>query len=72
MTCDKCKWWVKQDENLRMDSEGFRTCEQPKAKIGYKWNVADIPLDGLWLENDEGWAWYTGPKFGCVNFVSKE
>ncbi len=67
MTCDKCKWWVEQDEYS--NSRGIlHTCEQPKAKIGYQWSSDDMPKDGIWIENDEGWGWFTGPKFGCVNY----
>lgn len=68
MTCDKCKWWVNNSDH---EAEGLKNCEQPKAKIGYRWNAGDIPIDGLWIENDEGWGWFTGPKFGCINFETK-
>ena len=67
-TCKSCKWWVVNNEH----EDELRTCEQPKAIIGYRWNPADMPTDGVWIENDEGWAWFTGPDFGCVNWEKKE
>ena len=61
-TCKNCKWYTDGDQ---ADSH---TCDQPKALIGYSHWLHDLPNDGVWIENDEGWAWYVGPDFGCVNF----
>jgi len=68
MKCKECKYW---EEGYGYEGI-LKTCNQPKAKKGYRWNADDMPDDGLWLENDEGWAWFTGPEFGCINFESKE
>ena len=51
------------------DSPGnLLKCEQPKAFLGYGIDPDDVPPDGLLIEDDEGWAWFVGPDFGCVNF----
>jgi hypothetical protein len=67
-TCKTCKWWDKDNKEgiVRLGQ-----CEQPKAKIGYRYSEADIEDDGVWVENDEGWAWFMGPDFGCVNHEMK-
>lgn len=62
MNCEKCKFWSGEEY------QGFRTCEQPFAEIGYSMEPSRMPNNGLLIEGDEGWGWYVGPKFGCVNF----
>ena len=69
--CKDCKWWRKE-EWYHSGTGILKTCEHPKVKKGYGWNVDDVPRDGALIENDEGWAWLTGPEFGCVNFEVKE
>ena len=43
------------------------TCGNTYFLRGYSYDPAEMPVDGLLLENDEGWAWLVGPKFGCVH-----
>ena len=66
--CKNCKWWVVND----IDYPNMYTCDHPKVKKGYRFSASDMPDDGAWIENDEGWAWYVGPEYGCVNFEEKE
>ena len=69
--CKDCKWRVEiKDDEVRAPA-GFLTCNQPKALLGYD-HAKDMPVDGVWIENDEGWGWFVGPDFGCINFEIKE
>jgi len=68
MKCKDCKHWIESEHY----SDVLHSCDHPKAKIGYRYNPDDIPTDGVWIENDEGWGWFTGPEFGCVNFEEKK
>ena len=61
--CKNCAHWSGESH------DGFRTCEQPLAYVGYYQKAKDTEPNGLLIEGDEGWGWYTGPEFGCVNFV---
>jgi hypothetical protein len=62
--CRNCANWSGDEQ------DGFRICTQPLAYIGY-WKAAkDAEPNGLLIEGDEGWGWYTGPEFGCVNFTA--
>ena len=63
MTCDTCKHSTKSGEG-----DSLLTCDQPKHLRGYNHGYDAVPVDGILLENDEGWAWIVGPKFGCINW----
>lgn len=69
--CQDCKFWGAVDEWRRAprSSEG-RGCGSPKLLTGYHEN--EIPEDGILVEDDEGWAMITGPKFGCVHGETNE
>ena len=65
MKCNDCKFWRKHQG----DELGDCSCE--KFKAGYQYYEKDILADECWVENDEGWAFYTGKEFGCIHFVHK-
>ena len=59
-TCDTCKFW---DREIRGRLKG---CDAPGLEKGYHIDECEVPDNGAHVENDEGWAIRTGPKFGCV------
>ena len=69
-TCATCRHWAKErpehPANLNL-----RSCSHPKHSTGYG-DGKNVPDDGMIVENDEGWAFETGPNFGCVNHDAKE
>lgn len=66
-TCDTCKWWGTSPEP-RFEPH-LRGCSSDKNMAGY--HVEHVPDDGMLVENDEGWGFVTGPKFGCVHHELK-
>ena len=60
--CKDCKYWVGKEWG------GMRTCEHDNVYVGYHRKPEDVGPAGLIIEGDEGWGWYSGPEFGCVNF----
>jgi hypothetical protein len=54
--CKDCKFRVAE------------SCNNPKHLLGYAHPADTMAVDGLQIENDEGWGWIIGPEFGCVNF----
>lgn len=62
-TCATCCLWV------RAQNERFGDCLSPKFFQGYlgKAQLLTLSLDSVVVENDEGWAFQTGPEFGCVH-----
>ena len=67
--CKDCKWW-KQNAHITGGD-----CNQPDVRLGYDYRDEPAPNwlrpNSVMVENDEGWAWHTGPEFGCVNFEAK-
>lgn len=59
--CQTCRWWGPPAAFLR-------ACSQPKFRVGYQFADAEVPSDGMRVENDEGWGFVTGPDFGCVHW----
>lgn len=59
-TCDTCKHWT--------PCELLGDCSSPKFIRGYSTKLSDVQPDGVAVEDDEGWAFQTGPKFGCVHW----
>lgn len=68
-TCKTCKYWEEAEED---PSGRLKTCEQPKAKIGYAWVQSEMKDDEVLIENDEGWGWLLGPDFGCINHEKRQ
>jgi hypothetical protein len=67
--CKGCKWWVESSE---CDDGRLKTCENPKNNYGYGIPLKDIKDDEILIESDEGWAWLTGPEYGCINWEADE
>jgi len=75
-TCKTCNRWKKaEDINYHRESLAFEiglgicTCD----KFDYSYSdMENTPLDGVVVENDEGWGFYTGPNFGCIHYRKGE
>jgi len=64
MRCAKCK-------HSSVEHGGLLSCCNEHFRQGYYYSASDI-LDGeVWVENDEGWAFYVTPSFGCVHFEER-
>ncbi len=59
--CGDCRFW-KGEGTGRLGE-----CESEKFKRGYNTLFDAVPIDGVLVENDEGWAFYTGREFGCIH-----
>lgn len=65
--CKNCSHWgldrvyAGRDEKARLKS-----CSSDAFRISYFAN--DTPDNGVDVESDEGWGFFTGPEFGCVHF----
>ena len=74
MLCGQCKWWrpvVERHFRIREHDKKWLMlgeCRHPKWFYGYGYSAGDIPLDGIWVEDDEGWGCYTGKNFGCIHW----
>ncbi len=67
--CEDCKFWQRGSYG---GTQRLGACtNKEKLKRGYHINVEEILDDEAIIENDEGWAIMTGPKFGCVHFTKK-
>ncbi len=69
--CKNCKYWTgpvyaKHYKNI------MRSCEHPKANVGYSLHPDKVGPDELLIEGDEGWGWYSGPEFGCIHFKEQD
>ena len=67
-TCDECRYWERNNEEKRRD---MKSCIHPKMLKGYGIKAEQVMPDGIIVENDEGWGFFTGPKFGCVHWESE-
>jgi hypothetical protein len=63
--CNNCKYY-KPIDWLQIAGN----CLCPKFHQGYD---IDVPIiDGIIVENDEGWGFRVGENFGCIHFIDKE
>ena len=63
-TCDQCKFWKAHSKAPGKPGQ----CSSPKWIRGYGFDEDEFEADIVWVEDDEGWAFFAGPKFGCVHF----
>jgi hypothetical protein len=71
-TCKECNWWDNEGENEFVTSAHYGSCSCKKFVRGYNVKREQLPSDGVWLEDDEGWSFYTGPDFGCIHWKAEE
>ncbi len=73
--CKSCKHWESHENNkpYRAALANLGDCSCPKFVSGYYPNTEPVPvgLDGILVEEDEGWCFYTGPEFGCIHWETK-
>jgi len=67
--CEHCRHWNPAAEDSRKPV-GYGSCNATAWKAGYF--VPDAAPDGVVVEDDEGWGFYTGPQFGCIHWTAKE
>lgn len=84
ITCKECVFWskkkIKHDYQAE-DIPSFGGCLSEKWRTGQHlsetqpekdWLDPEMSLDEIWVEDDEDWAFYTGPDFGCIHASAKE
>jgi hypothetical protein len=73
-TCDTCKHWKPGAGQRRYGLSGpaLGDCGSPKWLEGYSVPPEDFEPDSVLVEDDEGWAFMTGPKFGCIHWAKSE
>jgi hypothetical protein len=71
--CGQCRYFDRVDDESgrQPTADGYGGCTNPKFFKGYNPDPDDLPPDGIWIENDEGWGCYVGPQFGCVHGEAK-
>ena len=70
--CKDCRHWAKieaSDYHGDVESEIRGFCDSPKFIQGY--GRRHIDDDGVAVGEDEGWAFRTGPEFGCIHAEQK-
>lgn len=65
-TCSTCKFYTPSTDAY---VQPLGTCS--RWHEGYGINPKRIALNEVIVENDEGWAAYMGPEFGCVLWEAK-
>jgi len=72
MTCETCVHWTTDDGEMPRLPSHFGACSSDKFIGEYFSNGELLEADRVVVENDEGWGFYTGPKFGCVHWVPRQ
>ena len=71
--CKDCKFWkrtTEEDDHINFNNTHLGNCICDKFLKGYSLEISDIPKDGVWVEDDEGWSFYAGEEFGCIHFIN--
>ena len=66
--CKDCGYWKRCSNTDYHGDFHLGECVCDKFSQGYGINPEKVPKDGVLVENDEGWAFYTGEEFGCKHF----
>jgi len=66
--CETCKYFSIWQKEYNI----VGACSSPKFLIGYHHFSKETKKDEVLVENDEGWGFIPGPKFGCVHHEEKE
>jgi hypothetical protein len=72
--CKDCKYWTPTNgKSYRAKSALLGDCDCAKFVTGYYDDSEPVPVarDGVLVEDDEGWGFYTGPEFGCIHWSAK-
>ena len=69
MFCGECQHWRQGCLELRYGRD-LGSCNCSKFILAY--GNQDVPVDGVQVESDEGWGFFSGRFFGCIHFVKKE
>jgi hypothetical protein len=70
--CSECKWWNHVDAYNEPNKYPLGMCDNPKWMHGYSYKESEIPIDGIWIENDEDWGCFTGSNFSCIHGEKKD
>jgi hypothetical protein len=70
-TCKNCRHSTQDVEYTSWQESGYLVCLQPKWIKGYDIKKAELPADGVHVENDEDWGFRVGPDFGCIHFEAR-
>lgn len=73
LTCDLCIFWTKgglRGSGFIDSASAFGSCDNPKFVLDHSEKMAE--LDGVLIEDGEGWGFVTGPKFGCCHAKEKD
>ena len=68
--CSQCKFW--ELDKVEVADSHLGSCDCEKFYIGYSFKIKEIANDGVIVEGDEGWGFFTGPDFGCIHGVEKD
>jgi len=71
ITCDKCCFWTLVTEG-RYANIGFGDCVCESWWTGYGLAHSSLSPADVVVEDDEGWGFYAGPKFGCIHGRPRE
>ena len=75
MPCKDCVSWTpiaESEDGLREGEArtfGFGCCGHEAFHVTY--TPTSLPQDGVWIEEDEGWGFFTGPLFECIHFTAR-
>ena len=67
--CKDCKYF--RPITLKNGISYMRDCESTKILRGYAMRLELFQIDGISVEDDEGWGIRVGERFGCVNWEPK-
>lgn len=67
-TCDTCVHWKQRAKQRGSAWDLLGDCDSQAWLRGYHITADEIKPDSVHVEDDEGWAFQTGPKFGCIHW----
>ncbi len=74
--CKNCQFWTTgpgMEDALRCpDGAGVCSSRQWRRAYGFDENTGEFEPQQVTVEDDEGWAFFTGPEFGCIHFSAKD
>jgi hypothetical protein len=73
-TCQNCKHYDVKDKvsGSCSNSKFVGGYGHKFVKDGEDRDLCDVPVDGVMLEDDEGWGFFVGKDFCCIHFEEKE